>query len=188
MIKNPAVDVLTWAQTRNGLQKIRHRWADMMEDSLWASWPDLIKQIEENNLIRVPIFSLRYTWISEGKCKFLTSLSSKLNKSKWNSHLLLKTSLPYYLELGFQSDTEFDHGTPFTMDQIKFRIKRFTPDGMYTMLMESANEPNAASMHELFYLGHNDRCLTEPLNPLVKWMVEKSLERDVLGNKQIEQG
>ena len=74
------------------------------------------------------------------------------------------------------------------MAMVTNRIKRFTPDGMYSMLEKSAAEPNAASMHELFYLGHQERCMSEPLNPLVKWMAEKCLERDVLGKKQIEQG
>ena len=69
-VKNPPVDILTWAQTRSGLQKVRLRWADIMEDSLWASWSDILNQIVDNNTIRVPIFSLRYTWISEGKWIF----------------------------------------------------------------------------------------------------------------------
>ena len=51
------------------------------------------------------------------------------------------------------------------------------------MLTDSSMEEDANTWHDLFYDGHEPTTMCEPLSSLAKYMAEKSLSKDVLGQQ-----
>ena len=67
------------------------------------------------------------------------------------------------------------------MKAINRRVRQFTPEGMLDMLIDSSNEEDGTSWHDLFYDGHKPTSMCEPLSNLAKYMAEKSLSKDIIG-------
>ena len=61
------LDFYNLTATRRGLMAIKSRWLDVVDFSNYAEEDLLKKNLEENSVITVPLFAIKYNWNGSGK-------------------------------------------------------------------------------------------------------------------------